>query len=250
MENQTTVKEHYENHLGHFYSWMTGDFRTRADEFKNFLIGNEIQTTEEKIAIDIGAGHGIQSIPLAEQGFKVLSIDFCQPLLDELQLNAKGLNISAIKDDIRKVSSFTEKPELIICCGDTLTHLNNKQEIETLINDIAQSLMDKGKTILSFRDYSTPLTGTSRFIPVKSDDSRILTCFLDYEREYVNVTDLLYEKTEEGWQQKVSTYKKVRLLAEDVIRFLSVNGLTIEYNQAIKGMITIIAVKRGKKQQS
>lgn len=239
-----TVKEHYDNHLGHFYSWMTGDFHAKTNEFKRFLTDNFIKpTSKNKTAIDLGAGHGLQSIPLAEVGFKVLAIDFNQKLLDELKVNAYGLDIKVIKDDIKNVVTFADKPELIICCGDTLSHLDNKIEVKTFIQDTVKSLDKNGKLILSFRDYSTKLAGLDRFIPVKSDDTKILTCILDYEDEFVNVTDLLYEKTNAVWIQKVSTYKKVRLFTSEVVEQLEANGMTIKFNQIVNRLTTIIASK-------
>lgn len=238
-----TVKEHYDNHLGNFYSWMTGDFRTRAGEFKEFLTDNSIIPNVNKIAIDLGAGHGIQSIPLAELGFKVIAVDFNQQLLNELKLNANDLKISVVKDDIRKVGHFVENPELIVCCGDTLSHLNNKEEVENLIVDISNSLARNGKVIFSYRDYSVPLTGTDRYIPIKSDNKRILTCILDYENDFVNVTDLLYEKTNDSWKQKVSTYRKVRLLTSEIVNLIESNGLIMSFNQIINRLTTIIATK-------
>ncbi|NUQ16566.1 MAG: class I SAM-dependent methyltransferase [Flavobacteriales bacterium] len=238
-----TVKEHYDNHLGHFYSWMTGDFHTKTNEFKRFLTDNFIKPTSNKIAIDLGAGHGLQSIPLAEVGFKVLAIDFNQQLLDELKVNAYDLDVTVIKDDIKNVVAFADKPELIICCGDTLSHLGSKTEVKTFILDIVKSLDNNGKIILSFRDYSTKLAGIDRFIPVKSDDTKILTCILDYEDEFVNVTDLLYERTDDVWIQKVSTYKKVRLLTSEVVGQLEANGMTIKFNQIVNRLTTIIASK-------
>jgi ubiquinone/menaquinone biosynthesis C-methylase UbiE len=238
-----TVKEHYGNHLGHFYSWMTGDFHTKTNEFKSLLTDNFIRPTSNKIAIDLGAGHGLQSIPLAEVGFQVLAIDFNQQLLDELKVNSKDLDVTVINDDIKNVETFADKPELIICCGDTLSHLDNKIEIKTFISNIVKSLDKNGKLILSFRDYSTKLTGIDRFIPVKSDDNKILTCILDYEDEFVNVTDLLHERTDNVWKQKVSTYKKVRLLTNEIVEHLEGCGMTIRFNQIVNRLTTIVANK-------
>src|SRR5690606_36022030 len=216
-----TAKEHYDNHLGKYYSWMTGDFRARVDEFSKCIKDNAITPGTTKIALDLGAGHGIQSIPLAELGFDVIAIDFNQQLLDELKENASGLKITALNDDIRRVAHFATNPEVIVCCGDTLSHLESKQEIEKLVADISNVLDRHGKVIFSFRDYSTPLTGTDRFIPVKSDSDRILTCILDYGIDFVNVTDLLYERTNDGWEQKVSTYRKVRLVTSEIVDLLA-----------------------------
>ncbi len=238
-----TVKEHYDNHLGQFYSWMSGDFKTRCNEFKKFLISNSISPASNKIAIDLGSGHGIQSIPLAEVGFQVLAIDFNRQLLDELKVNAKKLNIKIINDDIRKADLFTSRPELIVCCGDTLSHLENKSEVKIFISNVVASLGKEGGVILSFRDYSAELTGTERFILVKSDENKILTCILDYEDEFVNVTDLFYERTDTVWKQKVSTYKKVRLSEKEVVGYLQASGMKIKFNKLVKGMTTIIASK-------
>ena len=238
-----TVKEHYDSHLGYFYSWMMGDFQTKCNEFKKFLTDNFVKPSSSKIAIDLGAGHGLQSIPLAEIGFQVLAVDFNQPLLEELKVNAKDLNITVINNDIKKIASFANKPELIICCGDTLSHLDNKYEVKSFIADIVKSLANNGKLILSFRDYSTKLTGIDRFIPVKSDGNKILTCILDYEDEFVNVTDLLHERINDFWKQKVSTYKKVRLLTNEIVEHLEANGMTINFNQLVNRLTTIIATK-------
>lgn len=238
-----TAKEHYDTHLGHFYFWMTGDFDISSNEFKSFLTDNFVKPLSNKIAIDLGAGHGIQSIPLAQIGFQVLAVDFNQQLLDELIINSRGLNIKTINDNIKRVETFANKPELIVCCGDTLSHLDNKTEAKTFIANIAKSLDEKGKLILSFRDYSNELKGTDRFIPVKSDETKILTCVLDFEDEFVNVTDLLHEKTGTVWKQKVSTYKKVRLLTSEVLAELEANGMTINFNQVVSRLTTIIASK-------
>lgn len=238
-----TAKEHYDNHLGHFYSWMTGDFQTKSTEFKNLLIDNFVKPSLNKIALDLGAGHGLQSIPLAELGFQVLAIDFNQQLLDELKVNAKELDIKVINDDIKKVETFAYKPELIICCGDTLSHLDSKNEVENFIANIVNSLDKNGKLILSFRNYSNTLTGIDRFIHVKSDDTKILTCILDYEDNYVNVTDLLHEKVNAVWNQKVSSYRKVRLITNEIIENLTENGMKIQFNQIVNRLTTIIASK-------
>lgn len=238
-----TVKEHYDNHLGHFYSWMTGDFQTKSNEFKRFLAENSVKPVSTKIAIDLGAGHGLQSIPLAEAGFQVFAVDFNHNLLDELKVNAGDLAITPINNDIRQVGTIAKQPELIVCCGDTLSHLDNLAEVSTFISEMSKSLEKNGKLLLSFRDYSVKLTGTDRIIPVKTDDTKILTCILDYEDEFVTVTDLLHEKINDAWVQKVSSYEKVRLFTNDVLDYLEANGMTINFNQPVNGMTTILATK-------
>jgi 2-polyprenyl-3-methyl-5-hydroxy-6-metoxy-1,4-benzoquinol methylase len=246
-----TVKEHYDNHLGNFYSWMMGDFDSKKEEFKKLLIENGILPQTNKVAVDLGAGHGLQSIPLAELGFKILAVDFNQQLINELKANSNGLAITTKIADIRDLNTFLkDRSALIVCCEDTISHLDNKKEIEKIIEDISNSLINGGKVILSFRDYSVSLTNTNRFIPVKSDETKILTCILEYENEFVNVTDLLHEKTNEGWIQKASSYKKVRIMTHEIVEFLQKKNFQIDFNDIINGLTTIIATKTGQSKES
>jgi 2-polyprenyl-3-methyl-5-hydroxy-6-metoxy-1,4-benzoquinol methylase len=163
-----TVKAHYDQHLGHFYSWMAGDFDEKQKEHQQFLTKHQIKPSSTQFAIDLGAGHGIQSVSLAKLGFKVKAIDFNKQLLTELRLNSKGFEIEVIEDDICLFNKYIDtKPELIICWGDTITHLNSETEIEQLLIDCCEALNENGKLIISFRDYSDELIGDNRFIPVK-----------------------------------------------------------------------------------
>ena len=240
-----TVKEHYDRHLGNFYSWMSGDFETKRKEFQEFLSSHGITPKSTKTALDLGAGHGIQSVALANLGFDVTAVDFNEQLLKELDFHTMGMRVHIIRGDIRTVERFKKlRPELVVCWGDTLTHLDNKNEIAKFIHDVSSTLESGGKLLLSFRDYSTTLSGDSRFIPVKSDDTKILTCVLDYQEEFVTVTDLLHERTANGWQQKVSSYRKVRVSPQEIIYELERNGLLVKSDEKVRGMLSIVAEKK------
>lgn len=141
-----TVKEHYDLHLAGFYSWMTGDFEVNQQTFYQFLTDHSILPSSTKNALDLGAGHGLQSIPLARLGFRVTAIDFSSQLLDEMKRNAGGLNIHVLNADMKNILPFAHQGiELIVCCGDTLSHLESKEGIETLLRDISSVLVPGGK---------------------------------------------------------------------------------------------------------
>ncbi len=239
-----SVKDHYDNHLASFYAWMTGDLTAKQLEFRNFLLSQSIMPGISKIAIDLGAGHGIQSLAMGEIGFEVKAIDFSRELLNELAANAGEASIETIEDDIRNIKDYQAlQAELIVCGGDTLTHLTNKSEVQSLLADCFEALMPGGKLVLSFRDYSQALEGGRRFIPVKSDENRILTCFLEYGPEKVQVTDLLHERVGDRWEQSVSSYEKVRLSANEVASWLNATGFRLLFYETINRMPHIIAIK-------
>ncbi len=239
-----TVKEHYDNHLGNFYSWMCGNFDEKQKEFQQFFSNNNIIPSSSKIAIDLGAGHGIQSTALAKSGFNILAVDFNEQLLRELENNTKYLSVRAINEDIRLVEKYKYlKPELILCMGDTVAHLDSKADIEQFLQTIYETLGEKGKVILSFRDYGTELFDEARFIPVKSDPDKILICFLEYFQERLKVTDILYTRVNENWTQTLSSYNKVRITTEYIISCLENAGFKITFTEPVNRLITVIAEK-------
>ena len=239
------VKEHYDKHLANFYAWMTGDFDKQTASFRSFLQDHFIIPTSSGLAVDLGAGHGIQTVALVQQGFKVTAIDFNEKLLQELKDTTKDLPVITVLDDITAIKNHIQtNPELVICCGDTIAHLNSDTTIEQLLRDIAHVLDKNGKLILSFRDYSVERKGDQRFIPVKSDTDRILTCILDYEETHVRVTDLLYTHTQEGWIPTVSSYQKVRVTAAMMRHLLEQTGFVIQIDTVIQHMIYMIASKQ------
>ena len=237
------VKEHYDKHLGEFYSWMMGDLSPKVDDFVRFLTAHHIKAQPGDVAVDLGAGNGIQTIALAKRGFAVVAIDFNKHLLAELATNVREYAVSIVNDDIRNVRLHANDASVVCCCGDTLAHLQSKEDISRLLASIYDALRVGGKAIFSFRDYSVALEGIQRFIPVKSDADRILTCVLDYEDEFVIVTDLLHERVGESWRQKVSSYRKVRLERMTVIDMLCDVGFRIEVDTVENRMITIVAVR-------
>ena len=239
-----TPKEHYQKYLGNFYSWMCGDFNVKTLEQQKFFLQRQILPVANALAFDLGSGHGIQALPLARLGFKVKAVDFNAHLLSELNQNKGQYNIELVEDEILNfLRNTNEKPDLIVCMGDTITHLTSLAEISDTVAEVYRLLSNQGKFIISFRDLTSELAGTGRFIPVRSDDQRILTCFLEYFPEHVMVHDIVYEKNNGDWQQKVSSYPKVRLAEGRFGQMLESAGFRISSAETINGMCHIVAEK-------
>jgi SAM-dependent methyltransferase len=199
---------------------------------------------ENRLAIDLGCGNGIQSIALAKLGFNVIAIDFNQQLLSELHKRIDNLPITIHETDILNFEDTIENQVEFICCmGDTISHFSSIDEIRKIIKTIYSKLIDSGKVVLSFRDYSLALNGDNRFIPVQSDDHQILTCFLEYSDDKVNVTDLLYVNENGKWIQKVSSYQKMRISEMLIKELLIAQGFDIESCEIINRLVHIIASK-------
>ncbi len=236
-----STKQHYNNHLAEHYAWMLGDIKPKQLAFKEILLKNGVNVKKGSKAIDLGAGNGLHSIALAELGYEVIAIDFCKILLDEIEKHNSNLSIQMICDDILNVARYTTEPvDLIVCAGDTLTHLHDLKTIQQLIDTIAILLKSNGNIYFSFRDYTTPLFGTDRFIPVKSDKDKIMTCFLEYNDTKLDVTDIIHFYKDNTWHTSLSTYTKLRLSSVDVLHYLEKSGMTITKFTKTNNLIEIV----------
>jgi hypothetical protein len=147
-----------------------------------------------------------------------------------------------VEDDLLSFQRYLDsKVDLILCMGDTLTHLPQLSSVEQLFSLAAESLGPKGKFIATFRDYTSPLAGNGRFIPVKSDSDRILTCFLEYAPNHVDVHDLLHERDGSAWRLRVSAYRKLRLSPAWVAEALQARGFSVSVEPGPGGMVRVVA---------
>jgi SAM-dependent methyltransferase len=194
------------------------------------------------LAIDLGAGFGMHAIPLARAGYDVLAIDTSAALLGVLQRNGTVLGIRAIEADLLDFRQHTEgEASLIVCLGDTLTHLADWSQVERLFRDVAASLRADGRLVLGFRDYTRPVVDEARFIAVRSDADRIHTCFLETLPERMRVHDIVHERDGAVWRMTVGSYLKLRLAPTKVEAALREVGLEPITEPGPRGMVRIIA---------
>jgi SAM-dependent methyltransferase len=240
-----TPQAHYDTLLGPVYSWMLGDIQAAFARSTAEIADMHLPPPGTGAAVDLGAGFGLHAIPLAKLGFKVTALDTCQFLLDELRLLAVSLPITAVNADLQQFRSHTTTPVgVVLCAGDTLTHLPSLSAVEHLLTEVADSLAPGGMFVATFRDYvSKTLQGDARFIMVRRDENRILTCFLEYGIDTVTVHDLLTERDGGQWTQKVSSYPKLRLAPAQVESTLRSLGLASRRETAPSGMVRVVGIK-------
>jgi len=237
-----TVEEHYARHLAPIYLWSVGGAETALA-----LGGAELETlglpaqAGDRI-LDLGAGFGAHAIPLARRGAEVTAVDSSAELLATLRSLAGDSALRVVNDDLLNfLRGNLERYAAIVCLGDTLTHLRSNDEIHALFTLAKKALLPSGKLILSFRDYTVARFGEERFIPVKADDTRILTCFLEFEDSTIAVHDILHEQTAAGWQTRVSAYLKLRVAPQSVMESLVQAGFQARLETGVRGMIRLVA---------
>src|SRR5206468_5115811 len=85
--------------------------------------------------------------------------------------------------------------------------------------------------------------GLDRILPVHADDERIMTCFLEFRRKAVTVTDVIHRRREGIWRMEKSSYQKLRLAPAWVAEQLTRAGLHVIRNETAGGMQAVAARK-------
>ncbi len=239
-----SVADHYRSHLAPVYLWMAGGFDAAIGRGETEIGALLPDLSNDSRAVDLGCGFGMHSIPLARRGCSVLALDSSSYLLEQLQAHSGALPITAVEDDLLAFQRYLDHPsDVILCMGDTLTHLPDRDTALQLFTLAAASLRPGGRFIVTFRDYTQTLLGNGRFIPVKSDTERILSCFLEYATDHVDVHDLLHEREGDAWKLRVSAYRKLRLAPQWVSASLHDRGFAVRTEPGAAGMVRVIATK-------
>ena len=239
------VEQHYDQVLADVYSWMYGGFDAALARYTEFFARRGILPARSGRAVDLGAGCGFQSIPLARLGFAVTAIDLDRKLLEELRGHAGDAEIDIVRDDLLALRPPRRGAplELVVCMVDTLVHLPSKAAVVELFVKVHGALETGGKLVITYRDLSREASELDRFIPVRSDETTILTCFLEYEPETVKVHDLVYRKIDGQWTFLKSFYRKLRLPQSWVEAELARAGFSIAEASVERGFVTLVATK-------
>jgi SAM-dependent methyltransferase len=212
---RSPCRDHYEQFLARHYTWMFGvPYADKVAEQRRLLEASGALPARRRLAIDLGAGSGFQSMALADLGFaRVVAVDLSPTLLAELEHRKEARPVETVEADANAYLAGVTRgaADMILCMGDTLSHLASRADVARLFAAASAALADGGAFVVTYRDLSTELTGADRFIPVAGDADRIFTCFLDYRADTVLVHDLLHERHGGQWRLRASAYPKLRL---------------------------------------
>lgn len=243
------VAAHYEDLLAGHYTWMLGPSFNDLVEEQAQLLASLVDGVDRAAALDLGCGSGVHSVALARLGYgRVVGVDLSPTLLAELAERTRHITVveGVEADFTRGVTELVagDPVTTVVCMGDTLLHLPGHREVADLAGEVHRVLAPGGTFVMTFRDLSDPPTGLARFLPVRSDDSAILTCFLEDAGTHVRVHDLLYTRDGAGWRLGKSSYSKLKLSATEVVDVLESAGFHVAAPQLTpRGFIAIAATR-------
>ena len=243
MEKQREVERHYAELLAPVYVWMMGGEAAAAARAKAWVEQRGLARLAPGLALDLGCGPGFHAIALADAGFETLAIDSSSELLEELRdPRPRKLHADLVGFEVHLQG---KRARLIVCLGDTLTHLESDQQVDELLDACKRALAPGGLLALTFRDYSQERKPSECLIRVRDEPERSFSCALEFEPGRVRVTDILHEWRDGRWAESRSTYPKLRLAPESVRAKLRARGFALETDEFGGGLATILARASG-----
>lgn len=235
MTATTESIQHYASLLASRYTWMMGGLEVCLANARALLDAVGIgQLQGTKTALDLGSGPGYHSRALAERGYEVTAVDTSRECLDELRVICSGLAVTPVAGDFGLLD-LRGPFAVILCVGDTLTHLGSVQAVDALIERAAAALAPGGVLVLEFREQlRLPDAGDAVFT-TRAERDRIMQCVLHFEREKVWVTDIVHDWTGTDWKIVKSSYPKLRLSGEQILAQARRCGLQSTIDQLRKG---------------
>lgn len=157
-----------------------------------------------------------------------------------------GLPVSVHQADPRAFETCltdADRPDLIVCMGDTLTHLPEPANVAALLARVARRLAPGGRFFATFRDFTRLPAGEARFIPVRAKATRLLTCFLEDQGDRVRVHDLLHERADAQapWTLRVGSYPKLKLAPAALVGICEGAGMRAAIEPGPRGMLRLVA---------
>jgi SAM-dependent methyltransferase len=222
------IEGHYEQLLAARYTWMMGGIENCLTAARRLLdMAGLDRNLSGQTVLDLGCGPGYHARVLTERGCRVVAVDVSRTCLDELRRECPSADLIPLHANLLDRKSYERFGpfQAILCLGDTLPHLPDQANVRELIEIAGDLLAPGGILVLEFREQTTEMKGKDAVFTTRADRDRIMQCVLHYEPTRVWVTDVVHEWTNGAWQTSKSTYPKLRLDAEQIVREAAAIGL-------------------------
>ncbi|MFZ7119621.1 MAG: class I SAM-dependent methyltransferase [Eubacteriaceae bacterium] len=157
-------------------------------EQMNF-IENNIGNQPKKV-LDIACGTGGYSIELAKKGYDVTAVDLDFQMIQKIinKADSLELKINVLQGNMLELKEIAnDNYDLAFCIGNSLVHLNNKEEIELFLRGIKTLLKKDSKLIIQIINYDRIISQHIKSLPqiVNTEVGLIFKRLYNYD-EYKN----------------------------------------------------------------
>jgi cyclopropane fatty-acyl-phospholipid synthase-like methyltransferase len=171
------------------------------------------RVSETVRVLDVSAGIGTQSLPLASSGFEVTARDASPAAIGRLKREAarRGLDVDAAPADMRELRESVTGPfDAVISFDNSLPHLLADAEITKALEGFRAILSPDGLLLLSVRDYSKVDRSVASSHPYgertrSGKRFRLRQDWTWIDASHYHTTFVVEQHTHAGWNEVVRT---------------------------------------------
>ncbi len=138
--------------------------------------------------LDIACGTGNYSIALARAGHHVDAVDLDEKMIQQGNEKAQNLNVHFMQGDMSKIKEQLQGSTygLIFCIGNSIVHLEDRDTISNLIQDIFNMLHEGGQMVIQTINYDRIIKYNIDHLPTIERKEEGVT----FVRKYVYRSDI------------------------------------------------------------
>ena len=131
--------------------------------------------------LDIAAGTGNQALLLAGKGYAVTATDNSDEMVNKIREKSQNNNIpiQTFVLEMENIQTITSSFDVIVCIGNSLSHLTSLSKISQTVEDIGKLLESDGTFIIQIVNYDRVIEERIHNLPVIEK-----TNGLTFERTY------------------------------------------------------------------
>lgn len=242
------MKQWYEELFTNFAKTYDREDFTKGTLAEVDFIESEINHNKSFKILDVGCGTGRHSIELAKRGYSVVGIDLSEDQLKSARQKAlkEGVQVDFFQKDARDFS-FEQKFDLaIMICEGAFPLMETDEMNFKILNNISNSLSEKGKLILTTLNALFPLFHSVKdFINNNSattsseknsfdlmtfrDQSNVKFTDDDGNEKEIVCNERYYIPSEITWLLKSIGFRKVDIFGCDIGKFSRTVELTPDH---------------------
>lgn len=163
--------------------------------------------------LDVSAGIGTQSLPLASLGYEVVARDLSSGAIRRLrrEAQARGLQLDAAPSDMRDVGRTVDGLfDAVIAFDNSIPHLLTDGDIVTTLRGLLPLLAPAGVVLISVRDYAE-VDRSARSVLRYGERSRggrryrVRQEWEWYDSSHYRTTMIIEENRQDAWAEIVRT---------------------------------------------
>jgi glycine/sarcosine N-methyltransferase len=166
------------------------------------FVKDSFSNTHDITLLDVGCGTANLCISLAPHFKKIIGIDPDESMLDIAREKAKAVKVALdfLALGMLDIEKHFNSLDGILCLGNTLVHLNSKEEILAFLKQARSALHQDGKLLMQIINYDRIIDRDIRFLPtIENDGIKFIRNYhYDAKKNSIDFETILSVESEEG----------------------------------------------------